>query len=166
MKNLEDIINSRREEFDAHEPSENHMEKFLNMLPVKENNTKLYLIRIAAVILAAAFLSAATWVYLGMQNKGDNMNAFSNEIKETIYYYNSLNYEMENEIMAMPIEYKNEKNMIQKDLNSYDEQYQQLLEDARKYPNDERIINAIIEYHRSKSEMLEHILYQLKQRNV
>jgi len=140
--------------------------RFMSRLPGKEKNANLYLLRIAAIILVSIFISAATWVYLGIERNEERMNAFSNEIKETIYYYNSLNYEMESEIMAMPIEDNKEKNMIQKDLETYEEQYKQLMEDMRKFPNDERVINAIIEYHRSKSAMLEHILYQLKQRSV
>lgn len=149
-----------------HEPSPEHMKKFMKKLPAEEKVNKFYLLKIAAIVLAAIFISAATWIYIGMQDNDKRMNAFSNEIKETIYYYNTLNYEMENAIMEIPIKDKKEKSMLQKDLDSYDEQYEHLMEDLRKYPNDERIINAIIEYHRSKSEMLEHILYQLKQRNV
>lgn len=166
MTSIENKIKSRREEFDVYEPSQDHMEKFLKKLPDQEKNNMYYLLKVAAIVLAAVVIASATWVYLGIQSSEKRMNAFSNEIKETIYYYNSLNYEMENEIMEMPIEDKKEKNMIQKDLDSFDEHYEQLINDFQKFPNDERIINAIIEYHRSKSEMLEHILYQLKQKNV
>ena len=165
MKELEKIIKSRREEFDYADPPAGHEERFLEKL--NSGNKKSYMfLRIAAVFLAAAFISAASYIFLGLNNEENNMNAFSTEIKETIYYYNTLNHEKESRIMAMPMEDKKEKIRIQDDLKKYEEQYDQLINDLRRFPNDPRVINAIIEYHRSKSEMLEHIIYQLQQTNV
>lgn len=165
MIDLEKKIKSRREEFDLQEPPEGHFERFFEKLQGKSTRN-LYFLKIAALVVTGLFIATATWIFLGFDEEEGQLNAFSGEIKETIYYYNSKNYEMENEIMSLPLENKQEKKQIKEDLKKYDKNYDQLINDLKNFPNDQRIINAIIEYHRSKTEMLEHILYQLKQKNV
>lgn len=163
MKDIEKIIKSRKEEFDYAEPSEGHFERFKGKL-AGEAKRNYFILRIAAVVLAALFISTAIWIYSGLDTNENRITVFSSEVQETIYYYNSLNWEMENQIMEMPLEDRREKKRIQQDLKQYEENYDQLMNDLLKFPNDERVINAIIEYHRSKTEMLEHILDQLEQR--
>lgn len=163
MKDIEKIIKDRKEELDYAEPSEGHFEKFQEKLP-GEAKRNFFILRIAAIVLAALFISTAIWIYMDLNTNGNRITVFSPEVQETIYYYNSLNWEMESQIMEMPIEDRREKKRIQNDLKQYEESYDQLMNDLLKFPNDERVINAIIEYHRSKTEMLEHILDQLQQR--
>jgi len=162
MKEIERIIKAGKEEFDIVEPSEGHFDRFRNKLK-KDSPGNLFIMKFAAMILAGIFISAAIWIYMDIDKNNDTVTEFTPEIQQTIYYYNSLNWEMESRIMEMPIDDKKEKKKIKEDLDKYEENYNQLINDMLKYPNDERVINAVIEYHRSKSEMLEHIIEQLNQ---
>jgi len=165
MNDLERYIKERREEFYREEPSEGHLEKFISLLP-REKMKSIEFLKIAAIIIAAAFISVASYIFLGINGNKEIIKLMSSEVQETIYYYRSLNREKEKQIMSIPIDDRLEKSRIQNDIENYDEPYNQLMNDLKKYPNDERVINAIIEYHRSKSDMLEHILYQLNQKDV
>ncbi len=162
MKKIERIIKERKEEFDYAEPSAGHFESFKRKLP-NDTMRNFFILRIAAIVLVALFATTAMWVYLNLATE-NNIIVFSPEVQETIYYYNSLNWEIENQIMEMPMQDNREKRKIQQDLKDYEEHYNLLLNDLLKFPNDERVINAMIEYHRSKKEMLEHILDQLDQK--
>ncbi len=163
MKAIDKIIKSRREEFDYAEPAEGHFERFKGKLPKQVKKNYLFL-RIAAAVMTATFITAAAWIYTDIETTETRITVFSPEIQETIYYYNSLNWQMENQIMEMPLEDNKEKRRIQNDIEKYEENYPQLMNDLLKFPNDQRVINAVIEYHRSKTQILEHILGHLQQK--
>jgi hypothetical protein len=165
MKDLEKMIKDRREEFDIAEPDQGHLERFRSKLP-RNDRRNFEILRIAAIIVAAAFVSLSSYIYLNVESPEEAVTFMPTEVEEAIYYYQSLNWEKENQIMSIPINDSEEKSNIQNDLNNYDEQYKQLMKDLKNFPNDQRVIDAIIEYHRSKSEMLEHILYQLQQKQI
>jgi len=161
MKNIEDLIKGRREEFDQEQPLNGHFERFNSKIP---RDTRVFeILKIAAIITVGLIMAAATYLY---SSNNESLDQYSSELEETIFYYQSLNLEKENQLMSLPLKSNGEREQIKTDLEVYDKQYRQLMEDLKKYPNDQRVINAVIEYHRSRSEMLEHILYQLDSGNV
>lgn len=163
MKDLEHFIRSRKEEFSSEVPSPDHFEKFMKKLPGQRNYKRI--LQIAAIFVSVAFISVASYVYLGLEN-GNTLNAVSTEMEQTLYYYEMINLEKERSIMEAPIEDLQEKNRIKQDLKQNEKVYKQLMNDLEKYPSDQRVLNAIIEYHRSRSDLLEHILFQLKKQSV
>ncbi|GAI91214.1 unnamed protein product, partial [marine sediment metagenome] len=56
-----------------------------------------------------------------------------------------------------------QKEILLNELADMDLIYNNLKEELRTNPNDERIINAMIEHYQLKLEVMNHILYQLKQ---
>ncbi|MZP66817.1 MAG: hypothetical protein GT597_11770, partial [Bacteroidales bacterium] len=55
-----------------------------------------------------------------------------------------------------------QKQMLISELRSMDSVYVQLQKDLKTNPNDERIINAMIEHYQTKVEVMSYILNQLK----
>ncbi len=53
--------------------------------------------------------------------------------------------------------------MLEKEMKSMDSVYVQLQKDLKANPDDERIINAMIEHYQTKVEVMSYILNQLKE---
>jgi uncharacterized protein (DUF305 family) len=53
--------------------------------------------------------------------------------------------------------------MLMDELNQMDETYKDLQEDLKANPNDERVINAMIDHYQRKVEVMNYILSQLKE---
>ena len=64
------------------------------------------------------------------------------------------------EIKTLPIENKKLKNELLKDIENYEKNYENILEDMTKYPRNDEMTRALIEYHRNKTEFLSHIIKQ------
>jgi hypothetical protein len=78
------------------------------------------------------------------------------------YYVHQVNL-VENELMTGNLETNAEqKEMLQKEMKSMDSVYVQLQKELKANPNDERIINAMIEHYQTKLDVLTYIVGQLK----
>ena len=78
------------------------------------------------------------------------------------YYVHQVNM-MEGEIVN--IDLKNnpqQKQMLMSEMNSMDSVYVSLQKELKANPNDERIINAMIEHYQTKLEVMSYIISQLK----
>ena len=75
---------------------------------------------------------------------------------------------MECEIVNVDLKSNPEqKTMLMKEMKSIDSTYVSLQKELKANPNDERIINAIIEHYQTKLEVMTYIVNQLKTiRNV
>ena len=83
-----------------------------------------------------------------------------NEVEQ--YYVNQVNL-VEDEIKGIQInENPEQKDMLMKELKDMDTMYEELQKDLKANPNDERVINAMIEHYQRKVEVMNYILTQLK----
>lgn len=161
MKRLDLYIESHRDELDQFEPEEGHFIRFKEKLSKSKPSLIVWILRFAAIFLAAAFIS----VNLYISNSVSEENLPS-ELKETAYFY-----KQRSEILLTDIE-KNkninnsQKQIILKDIRSFDKEYTILLKELTRFPGDERLVNAFIDYHRSKTEFLECILNQITATNL
>jgi uncharacterized protein (DUF305 family) len=70
---------------------------------------------------------------------------------------------MENELQSLDFGATPEqKEMLSKELKSMDSTYVQLQKELKANPNDERVINAMIEHYQTKVDVMNYILSQLK----
>jgi DNA polymerase II small subunit/DNA polymerase delta subunit B len=56
-----------------------------------------------------------------------------------------------------------EKQMFEKEQKEFDQMYLKLLEDLKANPDDERVINAMLEYYQSRMNVLSMIVNKLKE---
>ncbi len=170
MKTIEEIIRSNKDFFEEAEPSEGHMERFTGKLEMKfragaqKRSIVPYLLRAAVATLLVTLSSLWTWDHFirpgrNMMTLGDVSPQYR-EVEN--YYIHQVNL-MEGEIGNVNISNDPEqKQMLMTELKSMDSVYVQLQKELKDNPDDERIINAMIEHYQTKVEVMTYIINQLK----
>ena len=170
MKNIEDIIRENKGHFDGIEPIDGHLERFNWKLERRLHSQATrrsivpYLLKAAVVTLLITLSSLWTWdQFIRKDRGGMALGDVSPQYKEVENYYVHQVNLMEGELQNVDFGTNPEqKEMLQKELKSMDSTYVQLQKELRANPNDERIINAMIEHYQTKIEVLSYIVDQLK----
>jgi hypothetical protein len=170
MKTIDEIIRNNKDFFEEAEPSNGHMERFNRKLEMRfhagavKRSIVPYLLKAAVVTLLVTLSSLWTWEHFirpgrNMMTLGD----VSPQYKEVeSYYIHQVNL-MEDEIKNVTItENPEQKEMLMTEMRSMDSVYVQLQKELKANPNDERIINAMIEHYQTKVEVMSYIVNQLK----
>lgn len=170
MKNIEEIIRKSKEVFEDNEPMDGHFDRFSWKLEKRlhSQTTKKsivpYLLR-AAVVTVLVTLSSL-WAWDNFIRKDNGMMALgdvSPQYKEVENYYVHQVSMMQNELMNIDFGTNPEqKTMLENELKSMDSVYVHLQVELKANPNDERIINAMIEHYQTKVDIMNYILGQLK----
>jgi len=170
MKNIEDIIRRNKDFFEDAEPSEGHLERFnvklerrFQAAPVKRSIVP-YLLRAAVVTLLITLSSLWTWDhFIRPGSSRMTLGQVSPQYKEVeSYYVHQVNL-MEGEIVNVDLKNNPEqKTLLLKEMKSMDSTYVSLQKELKANPNDERIINAMIEHYQTKLEVMTYIVNQLK----
>jgi hypothetical protein len=170
MKNLEEIIRSNKDFFEEAEPSNGHFERFNRKLEKRfQVSTPVrsivpYLLRAAVVTLLVTLSSLWTWDhFIRTGSSRMTLSQVSPQYKEVEKYYVHQVNMMEGELVN--VDFKNnpgQKTMLLKEMNSMDSAYVSLQKELKANPNDERIINAMIEHYQTKVEIMTYIVNQLK----
>jgi hypothetical protein len=170
MKSIEDIIRNNKDFFEDAEPSDGHMERFNRKLEMRfpVNTVKRsivpYLLKAAVVTLLVTLSSLWTWDhFIRTGSSRTTLGQVSPQYKEVENYYVHQVNLMEGEIVNVDL--KNnpaQKTMLMKEMKSMDSTYVSLQKELKANPNDERIINAMIEHYQTKLEVMSYIVNQLK----
>ena len=170
MKNIEEIIRDNKDFFDDAEPSNGHFERFNRKLEIRFQVSTIkrsivpYLLRAAVVTLQVTLSSLWTWDHLiRTGSTRTTLSQVSPQYKEVEKYYVHQVNLMEGEIVN--VDFKNspeQKEMLLNEMKSMDSTYVSLQKELKANPNDERIINAMIEHYQKKVEIMTYILDQLK----
>ena len=170
MKSIEDIIRNNKDFFEDAEPSDGHMERFNRKLEMRfpVNTVKRsivpYLLKAAVVTLLITLSSLWTWDhFIRTGSSRTTLGQVSPQYKEVENYYVHQVNLMEGEIVNVDL--KNnpaQKTMLMKEMKSMDSTYISLQKELKANPNDERIINAMIEHYQTKLEVMSYIVNQLK----
>ena len=172
MKDIEKLIRENKGAFDSFEPADGHFERFTAklearayMAPVKRVSLAPYLLKAAAVAILVTLSSL--WAWENIVSPGANRTALgevSPEYSQVEQYYVKQVNMMENEIKTIDIVSNEDQNKILMDeLGEMDKMYLELQKDLKANPNDERVINAMIEHYQRKVEVMNYILSQLKE---
>ena len=170
MKNIEDIIRNNKDLFGTSDPIDGHLERFNWKLEKRfhssENKRSIvpYLLRAAVVTLLITLSSLWTWDhFIRKDNKGMTLGQVSPQYKEVeSYYVHQVNL-MESELGDIDLKNNpDQKKELMKEMKSMDSVYVQLQKELKANPNDERIINAMIEHYQTKLEVMTYIVNQLK----
>jgi hypothetical protein len=170
MKTIEDIIRLNREYFEDKEPSEGHFDRFSVKLEIrcnaKANKRSIvpYLLRAAVITLLVTLSSLWTWDhFIRTGSSRMTLGQVSPQYKEVENYYIHQVSLMEGEIVNTDLKSNPEqKEILVKEMKSMDSVYVSLQKELKANPNDERIINAMIEHYQTKLEVMTYIVNQLK----
>ncbi len=170
MKTIEDIIRMNRDLFEEMEPSEGHFDRFSVKLEIRQQKMASrksivpYLLRAAVVTLLITLSSLWTWDhFIRPGSSRMTLGQVSPQYKEVENYYLHQVSLMEGEIVNIdhsqnPVQ----KKVLIKEMKSMDSTYISLQKELKANPNDERIINAMIEHYQTKLEVMTYIVNQLK----
>jgi len=168
--NIEDLIRNNRNFFEDEEPDPGHFERFSRKLEMRFSAKKKvsiapYLLRAAVITVLVTLSSLWTWDHF--LNPGRNrmsLSEVSSEYREVERYYVQQTSFMEDEIMGMDFENNEEqKTILKEELKNMDATYKELQKELKANPNDERVINAMIEHYQTKLDVMSYILDQLKE---
>ena len=168
MDELDKIIIENRHDFEE-EPLDGHFDRFAERLKLAESKRKgiqlTPFLKVAAV-LVIILLSANLYVYL--RNPKANMKetaTVKSDLGEASFYYtNSINNGIRDlEKMANEgIGSQKELVQIKHELSEMDSLFVNLQTEYKANPNDERIINAMIEYYQTKLDIVNTIKTDLE----
>ena len=170
MKNIEEIIRNNKDFFEEAEPSTGHLERFNRKLEKRfqintiKRSIVPYLLRAAVVTLLVTLSSLWTWDhFIRTGSSRMTLGQVSPQYKEVENYYVHQVNMMESEIVNVDLKNNPEqKNMLLKEMKNMDSTYVSLQKELKANPNDERIINAMIEHYQTKLEVMTYIVNQLK----
>lgn len=171
MKNIDDLIRENKDFFDGAEPSEGHLERFNRKLqmrfqaaPVKRSIVP-YLLRAAVVTLLITLSSLWTWDHFIRPGRDKmTLGQVSPQFREVENYYVHQVNLMESELGNIDLKNNPEqKKILLSEMKSMDSVYVQLQKELKANPDDERIINAMIEHYQTKVEIMSYIVSQLKE---
>jgi len=170
MKNIEDIIRENKELFNGAEPSEGHFRRFEMKLQMRFSTGTIkrsivpYLLKAAVVTLLVTLSSLWTWDnFIRPDRNRMALGDVSPQYREVENYYSHQVNLMETELVNLDFQnHPEQKEMLINEMKGMDSVYVQLQHELKANPNDERIINAMIEHYQTKVEIMSYILDQLK----
>jgi len=170
MKTIEDIIRGNKDFFEGAEPADGHFERFNMKLEIRcqkyvpKRSIVPYLLRAAVVTLLVTLSSLWTWDhFIRPGSSRMTLGEVSPQYKEVENYYIHQVNLMEGEIVNVNLKDNSEqKEMLIKEMKSMDSVYVSLQKELKANPNDERIINAMIEHYQTKIEVMNYIVNQLR----
>jgi archaellum component FlaC len=169
MDKLEKLFKEQREAFDE-EPEEGHFQRFEQKLDLYHSRKKATLrswpfLKIASLVIIV-LLSANLFVHLLPWKAEKKTEKFANnEMNETAFFYNTRISSGLSQLQRMAnqgIGSDQELLQVKKELNEMDLLYQDLQKEYSKNPNDERIVNAMIEYYQTKLNIINTIKSDLE----
>jgi hypothetical protein len=171
MKTIDEIIRNNRDFFEEAEPSGGHFKRFERKLEVRFGTGTIkrsilpYILKAAVVTLLVTLSSLWTWDnFIRPDRNRMALGDVSPQYREVENYYIHQVNLMENELSSITLSYDQAHNeMLKEEMNSMDSVYIQLQKDLKANPNDERIINAMIEHYQTKVEVMSYIVNQLKE---
>ena len=168
---LERLILNNQHSFQNEEPLEGHFERFEARLqkaskPIWRFNLQPVL-KIAAFVVFALLIVNQARIWLTPEKKEVlSLGSIAPQYREVEFYYtNAIQLGM-NQLDMLKKEgfiTKSEQQMMQKDQKEFDQMYQKLLEDLKANPDDERVINAMLEYYESRMNIITLIISKLKE---
>jgi len=168
MNDLEKIIREHQESFDSFEPEKDHFENFKSKLTTKSQAKKIInipnFLKVAAIITFALLSALSGYQIRKMQTEDIGLGNVSPEYREVeLFYTSNINSQMNMIKKLGTLNKIKPQQILSEELNDMDERYSQLKKELQLHPDDDRIIEAMIEYYQVKTNVLNKILEQLYQ---
>ena len=176
---IEEIILKNLKSLNDNEPKEGHFERFEAKLKSQNKKKKITFNVVWKVAAALIFVLLATnqiAMFISSDNRGTLFNIFNNnditlasvspEYQEVEFYFtNAINVGL-NQWEALNNEgfiSETEQVMMESELVEFEERFKNLQQDLAANPNDERVINAILEYYQAKLSVINMIVAKLEE---
>jgi len=170
MENFDDIFSKYRNEFDAEEPPENHFLRFQQKLKKQNSSSKQLIIRYLVRFSAAA--AVFVFAFLLFQNTSGKPEILVSKLslKDISPEYMEVESFLESKFTAkynqfVKLECKEtifSKDKVINDLKEIDKTYSNLQKELWKQPDNERVINAMIDCYRSKEMILTRVITHIE----
>jgi hypothetical protein len=176
---IEDIINNNLERLNDDEPLPGHFKRFEAKLQKsnagKERRTFRIIWRLAAAAVFAFLLVNQAIIWFSSSDKNMNISSgtekitlasVSDEYKEVEFHYiNSIDNGLEqwNKLVSEGFVSEEEQMMMKTELAEFETVYNKLQKDLRISLNDDRVINAMLEYYQTKLSLINMIVNKLKE---
>lgn len=171
MKNLEGLNDN--------EPMEGHFERFQAKLKAQEKRKVIsfkLILKVAAAVIFVLLATNQAFIYFSPENSGlffsGNKSAeitlasVSPEYEEVEFYYtNAINvgleqwYDLKNEGLIS----EEEQLLMDDEMKEFEELQKSLQSDLAANPQDERVINAMLEYYQTKLSLINMIVTKLQE---
>ena len=167
---IEDLILGNLDKFEGNEPLEGHFERFEAKLK-KQHRNKVFTLKnfgrlAAAAIFAFLVINQALIYFTPKEKEIASLGAISNEYSEVEFYYTS---EIKSGLNQWDNFYKagilseQDNLMMKAELKEFDEMMEKLQEELKANPNDQRIINAMLEHYQTKLNLINLIINNLQE---
>lgn len=176
---IEEIILKNLEGLNDSEPLEGHFDRFEAKLKLQNKKKKVSFTMVWKVAAAVVFVLLAVnqaAIYMSPDNNGNIFTMFGNssvtlatvspEYQEVEFYYtNAINvglnqWETLNNEGFISVE---EQQMMDAELIEFEDRFKNLQQDLAANPNDERVINAMLEYYQAKLSVINMIVNKLEE---
>ena len=162
MSKLEDIIHKNKALADINEPRAGHSLRFFRKswyprIAEEQFSSTRYAVIAAASVIIAFMLTA---IFPGNKKAGFAVD-IPEELSYVLHYYDSKSDKLIETIFQQTLVDKNEKKTLTEDIKAYEAWQAKILNEYKIFP-DERILNALIEAHKSKAEMLNEIYNMIR----
>jgi hypothetical protein len=164
---LEEFVRQHREQFDRHEPDPSLWLKIQTDAPTQAEKKAqpMRWLRIAAAVAMIFAGSAAGIYYLsGPRGEAGPYSELFVEMQETEQYYARVMEERYAELRPYLAADPQAEEMLQADMDELDTVYRELKEDLKDNMANPEVVEAMILNYRVKLEILEDLLYQLKEK--
>lgn len=177
--NIEEIILKNLEALNDNEPMEGHFERFEAKLKA-QNKKKVIslnlLLKVAAAIVFVLLATNQAFIYFSsgktdllstkLKSHEVTLASVSPEYEEVEFYYtNAINVGLNqwNELKSEGFVSEEEQHMMNDELKEFEELQKSLQTDLAASPQDERVINAMLEYYQSKLSVINMIVAKLQE---
>lgn len=180
---IEELISKNRDRLNDNEPQAGHFERFENRL--KSQNKKRSIswqpvLKVAAAIVFAFLAVNQGIIWFSSDNEQNEESAGRNEMtlasvsaeyeEVEFYYTNAIEGGLEQweKMAGEGLISEKEQEVMEAELAEFEQVYEKLQNDLATSPNDERVINAMLEYYQTKLSLINLIvnkLEEVKQKN-
>ena len=178
--NIEKLILENIDALNDNEPMEGHFARFEAKLDAQHKTKRTIslnlIMKVAAVVVFAFLATNQAFIYISPDNQGIfnskseaasiSLASVSPEYQEVEYYYtNSINTGIDqwNNWIEQGMISEDEQNMMDNELAEFETLYQNLQKDLAANPNDQRVINAMLEYYQAKLSVINIIITKLEE---
>ncbi len=165
MKELEDIFRDHKDEFEE-ELQGNHFDNFFDKLNTPKKRSLFervpFFLKVAVIITFVFFSGLIGYQIRNMESKHLSLGQISPEYNEVeLFYTSNINNQMGMLKQLSSFDKEQQQSILNEELEDMDERYAQLKKELEQYPDDERVIQAMIEYYQVKTNVLNRIIEQL-----
>jgi hypothetical protein len=176
---IEELIRENLDGLNDFEPAEGHFDRFEAKLKAQSKRKKLnfgIVWKVAAIVIFVVLAANQAYIYFAPANKnglnenngntGITLSSVSQDYGEVEFYYNTaINTGLSqwNNMKEDGLISATEQEAMNTELAEFEERFKTLQADLAANPNDERVINAMLEYYKAKLDIINMIVNKLEE---